>query len=88
MTNTVVIETGTGKVIAKRETQPVVVESNQPKTVVTGIMGPAGARTFSEMADVDLSNLPDGSVLVYNQTNNKWASTTLLNKQTVDCGQF
>lgn len=76
------------KVVAVRETQTAVVQQSTPKTVVTGIMGPAGARTFSEMTDVDLSSLPDGSVLVYNQTNNKWASTTLLNKQTVDCGQF
>jgi len=76
------------KTVVTSTNQTVVVSENLPKTIVTGIMGPAGARSFGEMYDVDLSSLPDGSILVYNQTNQKWASTTLLNKQTVDCGQF
>ena len=76
------------KTVVTSTNQTVVVSENLPKTIVTGIMGPAGARSFAEMSDVDLSSLPDGSILVYNQTNQKWASTTLLNKQTVDCGQF
>lgn len=88
MTNTVLVSVDKTQTVVQRDTQTIVTDAAQPKTIVTGIMGPAGARTFAEMADVDLSNLPDGSVLVYNQTNQKWASTTLLNKQTVDCGQF
>lgn len=88
MTNTVLVSVDKTQTIVQHESQAVVTESKQPQVIVTGIMGPAGARTFAEMSDMDLSDLSDGGVLVYNQTNQKWTSTTLLNKQTVDCGQF
>ena len=42
----------------------------------------------SELKDIDLTNLEDGSVLVYSTQSQKWESTRLLEKQTVECGQF
>lgn len=43
---------------------------------------------MSELKDVDLTRLDDGSVLVYSKDSQKWESTRLLEKQTVECGQF
>jgi hypothetical protein len=68
--------------------QTVVTQSPQGRTVVTGQLGPPGAATFAEMRDIDLSQLGSGSMLVYNTTTNKWTATTLLEQQTVECGQF
>jgi len=42
----------------------------------------------SELSDIDLTNLKDGSVLVYSTNSGKWESTILLEKQTVECGQY
>jgi len=42
----------------------------------------------SELEDIDLTNLEDGSVLVYSTNSGKWESTNLLEKQTVECGQY
>jgi hypothetical protein len=52
------------------------------------MMGPPGSTTINGMADTDVSNLTAGSLLVYNTQTAKWTSTTLLNQQYVDCGQF
>lgn len=45
-------------------------------------------KSASELDDIDLSNLQDGSVLVYSTNSGKWESTILLKKQTVECGQY
>jgi hypothetical protein len=71
--------------------QTVVTQSSQSRTVVTGQLGPPGppgAGTFTELKDIDLSQLGSGSMLVYNTTTNKWTATNLLEQQTVECGQF
>jgi hypothetical protein len=67
----------------------VVVDNTATQTViVTGLMGPPGSTTIDGMADTDVTNLTSGSLLVYNTQTAKWTSTTLLNQQYVDCGQF
>jgi hypothetical protein len=68
--------------------QTVVTQSAPGRAIVTGQLGPPGAATFAEMRDIDLSQLGSGSMLVYNTTTNKWTATTLLEQQTVECGQF
>jgi len=84
----IVVVNKTNAVVVEDKSSTVVVDTKQPKVIVTGIMGPAGARNFAEMLDTDISTLGDGSILVYSELTNKWTSTVLLNKQTVDCGQF
>lgn len=44
--------------------------------------------SVENMADVDLTTLLDGSVLVYKSTTNKWTSTTTLDAQNMDAGEF
>jgi len=46
------------------------------------------ARKLDEFTDVNTEVLKDGSVLVYDLNKEEWASTTLLNQQVVDAGEF
>ena len=46
------------------------------------------SREISKLDDVDMTGLDDGSVLVYSTANSKWEATNLLEKQTVECGQY
>lgn len=79
--------------------QRVVTVSNTRSTAVTtvGIQGPTGATgadgssgitALSQASDVDMTDLRDGHVMVYQQSTEKWKSTTLLNKQAIDAGEF
>lgn len=46
------------------------------------------SREVSKLDDVDMTGLDDGSVLVYSTASSKWEATNLLEKQTVECGQY
>lgn len=58
--------------------------------VAVGIQGPPGASasTIHQLSDVDVTTLINGSVLVYKANTNKWTSTTTLDAQNVDAGEF
>lgn len=55
---------------------------------IQGVTGPAGPNTINTASDVDVTQLSDGSVLVYAASTSKWTSTINLNKQTLDGGEF
>lgn len=67
-----------------------VVEYENNITVpAVGIQGlSASDLSISQFPDVDSSNLVNGSVLVYKTTTNKWTSTTTLDLQNVEAGEF
>lgn len=67
-----------------------VVQNIESTTVVVGgIMGPPGPSAFvSASGDVDITNLQDGSVLVYSSSDAKWQATQLLEKQVINAGFF
>lgn len=46
------------------------------------------ARRIDELVDVNTEILDDGSVLVYDNIREEWISTTLLNEQIIDAGEF
>jgi hypothetical protein len=48
----------------------------------------AGATSVPGLTDVDLTTLSDGALLVYNTASSTWKSTTILEKQSVECGQY
>jgi hypothetical protein len=54
----------------------------------TSVSNPAVLESMSQIADVDTSSLANGSVLVYKTNVNKWVSTTLLDQQNVEAGEF
>lgn len=65
------------------------VKQTSEKIVSTvGIQGPSGPNSITTANDVDATELRDGAVLVYEQSSEKWKSTTLLNKQAIDAGEF
>lgn len=88
MNSTVVVENENTVVIQTEKNNTVVVRNEAPKTIVTGMMGPPGKSTIAGLEDVDMTTLTTGSILVYNPQSQKWISTTLLNQQVVDSGQY
>jgi hypothetical protein len=40
------------------------------------------------LGDVDTTNKKSGSLLVYNQTTDRWTATILLNAQDIEAGEF
>ena len=79
-------------VIVNTVTETVVIESEGLTTVITvgeqGPPGAAGIENLSQLLDVDSTNKVDGSVLVYSTENQKWVSTTLLENQSIESGQY
>lgn len=53
-----------------------------------GAPGSIGVNSINTASDVDVTNLQDGSVLVYANNRSKWQSTINLNKQSIDGGEF
>jgi len=54
----------------------------------TGLTNPAVVESISDIANVDTTTLVNGSVLVYKTTTNKWTSTTTLDAQNMEGGEF
>lgn len=89
MTDVIVTDSNKSVVVSSVESSNVIISPKQPTTIVTGVMGPAGRTgSIADISDTDLTNLQEGSLLVYNTATLKWVSTTLLNRQQVDCGEF
>lgn len=54
-----------------------------------GIQGlSASDISLANVSDVDVTSLVNGSVLVYKTDTNKWTSTTKLDAQDVEAGEF
>jgi hypothetical protein len=64
--------------------------TNTTASIGIGIQGPPGppGNAITTAADVDTSNLSNGAVLVYKTTTNKWTSTTTLDAQNMEGGEF
>jgi hypothetical protein len=88
MTDIVVTESNNTAVSSNISINQVVTGDNSSTVIVTGIMGPAVTPSISQSNDVDMSQLRDGGVLVYNILTNKWVATNLLDKQIFEAGQF
>jgi hypothetical protein len=77
-------------------TETVVVNTDNAITIVTGLMGPKGkdglgseaSMSISALTDVNISNIKDGSLLIYSSATNKWQASNTLNTQILDAGQF
>lgn len=54
----------------------------------SNLANPAVLESLSDVANVDTSNLVNGSVLVYKTATNKWTSTILLHHQDIEAGEF
>lgn len=62
---------------------------NSTTVSTVGIQGLSAADAgIAQLGDVDASNLVNGSVLVYKTTTSKWTSTTTLDAQNMEGGEF
>ncbi len=73
----------------------IIVESPGTITILTageqgppGPTGQAGIQNISQASDVDISNLENGSVLVYSGASEKWIATRLLENQSLESGHY
>lgn len=67
------------------------VNPNPAQQVVSvGIQGPSGSTAFklNEALDIDISDIRNGSVLVYKQESQKWTATSTLEAQGLEGGQY
>jgi hypothetical protein len=84
--NIAVISTPTSNFITQ------VIEVHEPiLSAAQGPQGPqgvAGSQTLSGLTDINLDGLTDGSMLVYQAEFFRWKSTTVLDKQVLDSGQY
>lgn len=57
-------------------------------TTSTNLANPAVVESIAQIGDVDTSTLSNGAVLVYKAATNKWTSTTTLDAQNMEAGEF
>lgn len=74
--------------IVVTEQGAVVVDTGGPQVVLTGIMGPPGASSITDMQDLDKTELTDGATLVYKANTATWRTTNKLDNQILEAGQF
>jgi hypothetical protein len=56
--------------------------------VAVGVQGPSGPNYVNTAGDVDVSNLENGSVLVYKSSSLKWTATRTLEGQNLEGGHY
>jgi hypothetical protein len=85
-TEIIITEINNAVIIEKKE--PVVVSSqSQTQVVVGGMIGPT-VTTLKGLADLDLTGLAAGSLLVYNANTEKWTATNTLEQTVFVGGQY
>lgn len=57
-------------------------------TAGTALYNPISVPSISDIGNVDTTQLTDGAVLVYRVNTNKWTSTTTLDLQNMEGGEF
>lgn len=57
-------------------------------TTTSNLSNPLSLESITLIGDVDATNKTNGSILVYNQSTNRWTSTTTLNAQNMEGGEF
>lgn len=62
--------------------------SDSNATTITADQTSVPPNTIENMLDVDLQQLTDGALLVYQNNTAKWTASTLLDKQSMEGGEF
>lgn len=78
------------KIKVSNQSSKVVSVNTQGTTevVAVGVQGPAGPSYLNSAGDVDVSNLENGSVLVYKSSALKWTATRTLEQQNLEGGHY
>jgi hypothetical protein len=94
MSDTSVLDFTKVYAVVTTNTNTVSYQSTYHEPVVSAAQGPQGppgigsAQALSQLTDVSLTNLAEGSVLVYNVQNQVWVATKSLTQQAIECGQY
>lgn len=83
-----VILTQTERIVDQKPSGIVVQRIDAPTTVITGMIGPPGISNISQSADVDISALTDGAILIYQTNTSKWTAGVNLTNQIIDGGSY
>lgn len=59
-----------------------------PVLTSTTLSNPSTLESVSDIGNVDTTTLDNGALLVYRTTTNKWTSTTTLDAQNMEGGEF
>lgn len=87
-TETVVVQDFYPESVSLEQTERVVNRVEDTTVVVTGVLAPASQTSISSAPDVDLTNLTNGAVLVYQENIAKWQATKTLENQVMNGGFF
>jgi hypothetical protein len=94
MTTEVILTTTYDTIVIDNSVETVLVENEgQTVTIVTsaeqGPQGPSGTSgPISSAPDVDISNLQNGSLLIYSAQDQKWVANTQLTNQSLESGHY
>lgn len=93
MSTEVIVETQYDTILVEGLEQTILVENETTTTIITpaeqGPQGPPGSQQpISTAPDVNITNLQDGSLLIYSTQEQKWVATTQLNNQSLESGQY
>ena len=66
----------------------IAVRTEPKRTVMVNQAGTIAIRRLSDLIDVDVSAKEDGSLLIYDETQEKFVSSRLLEKQNINGGHF
>lgn len=85
----IVDETGLGtQIIASTGTGSTLSDGGLPILTSSTMSNPATLESISDIGNVDTAILDNGAVLVYRTTTNRWTSTTTLDAQDMEGGEF
>lgn len=78
----------TTNIIVEKTQETVVIDNDIVTIISTAEQGPPGVTRINYADDVDITNLENGSVLVYSGSSEKWVATRLLENQSVESGHY
>jgi phage baseplate assembly protein gpV len=87
-TEVIVTQSGDTSVVQEQVVNRVVTDDKPARIITSGMLPPPAVNSITASGDVDITNLQDGGVLVYNTATNMWTATNLLDKQIFEAGQF
>lgn len=87
-TEVIVTQSNNTSVVQEQLVNRVVVDDKPARIITSGMMPPPTVNSIAASGDVDLSQLQDGGMLIYNTATNMWKATNLLDKQIFEAGQF
>lgn len=74
--------------VTVRQRQSVAVNVKPKQTVIVNQAGIVAVRKISDLIDVDVSAREDGSILIYDEAQEKFVASRLLEKQNINGGHF